>query len=99
MMEALSIILPILLYILGAALLIILIIIGLRVIKILDNVDDIVRDVDGKVKSLNGVFHMVDVATDKLAILSDRVVEAVSNFILKLFKRKYNNKKEESEDE
>jgi hypothetical protein len=98
-MEALSIILPILLYILGAALLIILIIIGLRVIKILDNVDDIVRDVDGKVKSLNGVFHMVDVATDKLAILSDRVVEAVSNFILKLFKRKYNNKKEESEDE
>lgn len=98
-MEILSLILPIILYILGAVLLVILIILGLRMIKILDNVDSIVRDVDDKVKSLNGVFHFIDSATDKLAILSDRVVESVSKFILKFFKKKYNSKKEEEKDE
>jgi hypothetical protein len=99
-MDILSDVLPIILYLAGIVLLVILIIIGIRVIKIMDNVDGIVKDVDYKVKSLNGLFHIVDVTADKLAVINDKLVEGVSNFILKLFKRKYNNtKEEENEDE
>ncbi len=96
-MEMLSEVLPIILYLVGVVLLVILIIIGVKIIRIIDSIDDIVKDVDYKVQSLNGVFKIIDTTTDRLAVINDKIVDVITNFILKLFKKKYNNKKEEKE--
>ena len=38
--------------------------------------------------TLNGFFSIIDLVTDKVSILSDTVVSAVSTAICKIFKRK-----------
>ncbi|MDD3048569.1 MAG: hypothetical protein PHQ89_01075 [Bacilli bacterium] len=94
-METLNAILPIILYILGSVAIIVLIIIGIKLIKILSGIEDIVRDVEGKVQSLNGVFSLIDVATDKLSLLSDKIVEGISSLILRIFRKKESNESKE----
>jgi uncharacterized protein YoxC len=64
----------------------------------LNKVDKIIEDVDGKVRSLNGIFQFIDTATDKLSIITDRMVENISNFFLKLFKKKTKIEEEEEEE-
>ena len=91
--------LPIMLNILGIVLLVILIIIGIKVIKVMNNIDEIVKDVDYKVKSLNNIFNIIDKTTDGLALLSDKIIDWVNNFILKFFKKKYNKEKEEKKED
>jgi uncharacterized protein YoxC len=98
-MDNLYISLPVVLYILGIILLIILIILGIKLLRMLNHVDEIIQDVDGKVKSLNGIFQFIDTATDKLSFVTDRMVENISNFFLKLFKKKGKIKEEEEENE
>ncbi len=93
--DFLETVLPILLYIAGITLLVVLIIIGIKFIKTLNRVDSIVEDVDNKVKALNGFFQIIDVATDKLSFLTDKFTDSISSFVIKLFKGKYNKKKEE----
>jgi hypothetical protein len=95
--EFLETLLPILLYTAGITLLVVLIIIGIKFIGTMNKLDDIVDDVDKKVKSLNGVFHIIDTTTDKISILTDKVVDVISAFVIKLFKKKYNKKEEEEE--
>jgi len=89
-------ILPIILYILGSILLVVLIILGIKMIKTMDKISDVADDAKKKLTSLNGFFSVVDFTTDKLATISDNVVEIVTSLIRKIFKRK---KEEESIDE
>lgn len=93
--EFLDMLLPILLYIGGVILLVVLIIIGIKFIKTMNRVGDIVENVDKKVNSLNGLFNIIDVTTDKLSIITDKTVDLISSFVINLFKKKYNKKKEE----
>lgn len=90
MMEAL----PVVLYILGSILLVVLIILGIKLIVTMNKIENIVDDINGKVKSLNGLFSAIDYTTDKLALISDRFVDTVALIIRKIFKRK---EKEENE--
>ena len=92
-MEFLNIILPVLLYIFGIILLIVLIILGIRMIQILDKVDRVVDNVEQKVNSLNGLFSIVDKATDGISMVTEKVVTFATNAISKIFKRK--NKEED----
>lgn len=96
MLEYLSSILPIIIYILLVILLALLIIIAVKTIKAMNKVQDIVDDVDNKVQSLNGFFNIVDMATDKLSMLSDKIIDIIVNFVQKVFKPK---KKESYEEE
>lgn len=89
--------LPILLYVLGSILLVVLIILGIKLIITMNKIEIVVDDITKKVKSLDGLFSIIDMTTDKLAMLSDRVVDAVSLFIKKIFKRKENEIKNEQE--
>ena len=84
MMEVLSI----LLYSLGSILLVVLIILGIKMIITMNKIEDVVDDINGKVRSLNGLFSMIDYTTDKLALLSDRFVDTISSLIRKIFVRK-----------
>ena len=90
-------ILPIILYLLGSILLVILIILGIKLINVMNKMERVVDDINTKVSSLNGVFSIIDATTDKLSLLSDRMVDGISSLIRKLFARK--NKKEEEKKE
>ena len=81
-------VLPVVLYILGSILLVVLIILGIKLIITMNKIENVVDDINGKVKSLNGLFSMIDYTTDKLALLSDRFVDAITSLIRKIFVRK-----------
>ena len=84
------------LYILGSTLLIVLIILGIKLIITMNKIENVVDDINVKVDKLNGLFNIIDYTTDKLAIVSDKMVEGVSYVIKKMFFKK--NKKKEEKD-
>lgn len=101
-METIMSILPIILYILGGILLVVLIILSIKLIHTIDRMNKVVDDVEVKVKSLNGFFSAVDFITDTLSGLSDRIVDVITSSISNLFtkkRRKKSKEKEELEDE
>ncbi len=81
-------ILPIIAYSLLIVFLIIGIILGIKTIKTIKKVDKVVDDVNEKFQSLNPVFSIIDYTTDRLAGLSDRIVEFGTVLITKLFTKK-----------
>lgn len=83
--------LPLVLYFLGSILLIVLIILGIKLIITMNKIENVVDDINKKVKTLDGFFSMVDFTTDKLAMLSDKFVDSVSSLINRIFRRKENN--------
>ena len=78
-METLSTVMPIILYTLTSILVLILIVLSIKIIYTIDKINAIVDDVNKKVKSLNGFFNVIDMITDKVALLSDRTVDFISN--------------------
>ena len=88
--------LPMILYIVGSILLVVLIILGIKMIGTMNKIDEIADDISTKLKSLNGFFSVIDFTTDKLATITDKVVDGVTALINRMFRRK---KKEEYEDE
>ncbi len=88
---------PSIIYILLAILLVVLIILVLRLIKTLGKVDRVVEDVNYKVNKLNGVFEIIDTTTDAFVSFNDRIVNFLTNGIVKIFKK--NKKKERKYDE
>ena len=88
-------ILPVVLYVLGSILLVVLIILGIKLIITMNKIENVVDDINGKVKSLNGLFSMIDYTADKLALISDKFVDTVSTLIRKIFKRKEENNNEQ----
>lgn len=91
--------LPIVIYFLLIIFLIIGIILGIKLIITLDKVEKVVEDVNDKVQTLNGFFHIIDYTTDKIAFATDKVVDTVASIFNKLMfsKKKKKIKKEESE--
>ena len=88
-------ILPLVLYFLGSILLVVLIILGVKLIITMNKIENVVDDISTKVKSLNGLFSIIDTTTDKLALLSDRLVDVVSSIIRRIFKRKVDSESNE----
>ena len=82
------------LYILGSTLLIVLIILGIKLIITMNKIENVVDDINVKVDKLNGLFNIIDFTTDKLAIVSDKMVEGVSYVLKKMFFKKNKNKEE-----
>jgi len=81
-------ILPVVLYILGSILLVVLIILGIKLIVTMNKIENVVDDINTKVKSLNGLFSVIDYTTDKLALFSDKFVDKITWLIKKIFIRK-----------
>lgn len=97
----LSEVLPVLLYVLGSILLVVLIILGIKLIQTVDRANLLLDDLEEKSKSLNGLFSVVDSFSNAIAVVGDRVIDGVtgmvSNFFHKRKKKKY--KVEEEIDE
>lgn len=80
--------LPILIYILLCILIVLLIIICVKVIKTMNRVNDMVDDACEKVRSLNKMFSIVDIVTDKLSLLTETVSDSIVLFLKNIFKNK-----------
>lgn len=98
-MEFLQEFLPIVIYILLIIILIIGIILGIKSIITLNKVERVVDDVNEKVQTLNGFFHIIDYTTDKIALATDKVVDGISNFVGRIFLNKKNKHNDVKEDE
>ena len=88
---------PLVLYILGAVLLVTLIILCVKLIHTVDKTNMILDDAYNKTKSLNGIFNAIDSITDTLSSISDTIVNALSGTLGKLFTK--NKKKDEDDDD
>ncbi len=97
-MEYLQVILPIVIYFLLIIILVVGIILGIKFIKTVTKIEKVVDDVNDKVESLNGFFHVLDFTTDKIVALTDTIVDKVSMFISKLFLNKKDKKDKKKED-
>ena len=91
------------LYILGSILLIVLIILGIKLIitmdkvnKLVDKFNDLANNINTKVNSLNGFFSIIDFTSNKLNMISDKIVDGVTGIVKKIF---YKKKEEEFDDE
>ena len=99
-METLAGVLPILMYILGSILLVVVIILGIKLIQTIDRANALLDDLEQKSKSLNGLFAVVDNLSNAMTVVGDRVVEGVSSMISSFFqKRKKRKTKEEEMDD
>lgn len=85
--------LSILLYVSGIVLIVVFIVIGCKLIKILDRVDRIAENVEEKVNAFNGAVDSITRAANGIADISNSVVFGITSKISKLFNKK--SKKEE----
>ena len=92
-------VLPVIIYILLIVLLVVAIILGIKLIGTIDKVDALVEDVTQKVKTLDKVFELVDVATDRVGMIADATVGFITSGFKKLFRGIKKTKKEETIDE
>lgn len=84
MIESLNAVLPIFVYLLLIALLVVGIILGIKLIITLDKVNEIVDDVKDKVDSLNSVFRVINGLGDKFSLLSSKVTDTVVSLISRI---------------
>lgn len=77
--------LPIIIYLLLIVILIVGIVLGIRFIVLLGKASNVVEDIANKIRSLDGIFHIIDTATDQVVYVTDKVLDAVMGFITKLF--------------
>ena len=84
-----------LLYLLGAALIVCLIILSIKLINTITRVNNILDNVDNKMAKLDKAFNLIDVVTDNMALISDKIVDGVSNLIRKMFNKKKIGKEDE----
>ena len=96
-MVDLSTTLPILLYIAGLVLLIVLIIVGIKLIGLLDKFDRIADNVEVKITSLDGAFNIVDKFSDSVAMVSDSLVSGTVKLLSNVFGKNKTSKEDEDE--
>ena len=89
--------LPLIIFFLLIIFLIIGIILGVKLIITLNKVEKVVDDVNDKVQTLNGFFHLIDYTTDKIALATDKVVDGVVSLFNKIIIKKKKSKKKESD--
>lgn len=96
-MEFLDIFLPTMLYMVAIALLIVLIIVGIKLINILDKVDRLVDNIENKVNSFNGALAVINKTADGIASIGDSVINGVSLGVTKLSNLFHKKKKKEED--
>ena len=87
MMDANTFLLMIL-YILGSILLVVLIVLGIKLINVVNRINGIMDEVNVKLAKADRMFRVVDIVTDNMALVSDKIVDGLSNVIRKVFRKK-----------
>lgn len=97
-METLSSILPIIVYILLSIFLIVAIIVGIKLVFVLNKVNALVDDVTAKVKTLDRIFSVIDFASDKVTAIGESIIGFVGNIFGKMFKKKLKDMEDEEDE-
>ena len=97
-MEALNETLPVVIYLLLIVLLVVVIVIGIKLIFTMNKVDLLLDDVTKKVHSLDRIFNMIDYTTDKVAMISDTVVNFITSKLKRIIKFKKNDEEDEDDE-
>lgn len=87
--------LQLLLYVDLIILVIIFIILGIKLIRTLKKVDNVIDDVNGKMNKVNGVFEIIDRTADYASSISDKIIGAISSFVNVLFRKKKGKEEDE----
>lgn len=96
-MEAINIVMPVILYTLTSILIVILIVLGIKLIRAVDKFNDLADNIGKKVNSLNSFFSIIDMVTDKVSFLSDRLVDGIASVFTRIFTRKEKRKDDNNE--
>lgn len=81
-------VLPVILYILGAVLLVALIVLTIKCTITVHKIDKIVDNINVKVTSLDGVFSIVNAVSNKFAFITEQVVNVIYSVIERISKGK-----------
>ena len=98
-MDVLNEVFPIILYFLGAVLLIVVIILITRLISTVDKVNILLDDIEDKSQSLNGLFDAIGKVGDTVNAANNRLTGFIAGIASKMFKEKRKKKKETVEEE
>lgn len=79
--------------ILSSILLVVLIVLGIKLINTITRVDNLVTEIELRIRKFDKLLNIVDTVTDSMALVSDKVVDGIVCFINKIFIKK--NKKGE----
>lgn len=77
--------LPIIIYILLIIILLIGIVLAIKCLITLDKVERVVDNVNEKIRALDGVFHIIDSTTDRIVLITDKVIEGIMSLVTNLF--------------
>ena len=69
---------------------------GIKSIRTVDKVEQVVDNVNKKVQSLDGLFNLIDFTTDKIVSVSDKLVDGLSGILTRFILKKVSNKKKKS---
>ena len=86
-------------YILGAILIGTLIVLVVKLISTVNRLNVIMDDISQKISKFDKAFKLVDVLTDNMAMVSDKLVDGITCVIRKVFYKKENRKEEKIENE
>lgn len=81
-------VLPIVLYFLGAILLVALIVLTVKLIITMNKIEKTVDNISDKVKTLDGLFEIINMFTGKFYLVTDKIVEYATLLVEKIFKGK-----------
>ena len=74
-------VLPVILYILGAILLVALIVLTIKLTITIHKIDKVVDNITEKVTALDGVFSVVNAVSNKFTFITDKVVNIIYSLI------------------
>ena len=81
-------VLPVILYILGAILLVALIVLTVKLIITMNKIEKVVDNITEKVSTLDKLFEIVGLVTGKFTAVTDKIVDVAASLVEKVFKRK-----------
>lgn len=87
-------VLPVILYILGAILLVALIVLTIKCTITVHKIDKVVDNITEKVTALDGIFSIINVVSNKFTFITETIVNVVGSLIEKITKRKGDKKDE-----
>jgi len=87
-METASQLMPIILYLLLSVLVVVAIVFLYKLIITIDKTNEVLDDVQTKVKKLDGVFEVIDKGSDAISLITNKATDGIVNFIFKFFKKK-----------
>ena len=70
------------------------IVLAIKCLIALDKVEKVVDNVNDKIKALDGLFHIIDTTTDKIVVITDKVVEGITSMVSNVFTTKKKIKKD-----